>query len=109
MYALLTTTALYNWIPGLAVGSSSNPSPYDGFPTPEREMSDVCYPGLGKEDDDLVQRVHGLPGKARDEQNPLGVPGLTVDLRGRACPCDTSATIPASELPSLPAPPQLLA
>lgn len=84
-------------------------------------MSEVWYPGLGKEDEDLVQRVHGVPGRARNEQNPLDFAGLTVDLQDRACPhcrevwlpwqriCprDGTATITASELPSLQAPPQL--
>ncbi|HZY56411.1 MAG TPA: hypothetical protein VFE09_01285 [Rubrobacteraceae bacterium] len=84
-------------------------------------MSEVWYPGLGKEEDDTVQRVHGLPGRAHNEQTPLDVAGVTVDLQDRACPhcrevwlpwqriCprDGSRTIPASELPSLHAPPQL--
>lgn len=84
-------------------------------------MSDVWYPGLGKEDDEPVQRVHGFPGRARNEQNPLDAAGLMVDLQDRACPqcrevwlpwqrlCprDGTATIPASELLSLQAPPQL--
>ncbi len=82
-------------------------------------MSDVYSGRFGDEHDHLVEWLHGLRERARDEQNPLDVAGLTVDLQDRACPrcrevwlpwqreCprDGTATIPASELPSLQPPP----
>ncbi len=49
-------------------------------------MSEVWYPGLGKEDDDRVQRVHEVSGRARNEQNPLDVAG-PANMNRSACRC----------------------
>lgn len=85
-------------------------------------MSEVYSGRYGNEHDHMVEWLHGLRERVREEQSPLDVTGLTVDLQDRACPkcrevwlpwqreCprDGSATIPASELPSLQLPPQEL-
>ena len=85
-------------------------------------MSEGYSGRLGDEHDHLVEWLHGLCERARDEQNPLDVAGLTVDLQDpacpmcrevwlpwqRVCPRDGSATIPACELPSLQLPPDEL-
>ncbi len=85
-------------------------------------MSEGHSSRYGDQHDHLVQWLHGMGERVRDEQNPLEFAGLTVDLQDRACPqcrevwlpwqreCprDGSATIPASELPSLELPPEEL-